>query len=308
MSRTIGVLYGTGGTAIATIVHISDLHFERLPERLFVGVQGSLDASLDAIRSCRPDLVVVSGDLTSYGCWDQGELIGVKRWLDRIGSPYLVVPGNHDLSANQARGSLYPVMEHYEAMEWSKTNFALTFRQAPVVRYDLDSISIIGFGIRDGDPDGTLALLRAEIAASRRPVVVVGHYPLRATRAVGVLLNFGFQGYIDSSHGVVLEAVTSPDAVCAYLCGHVHAASVVALTPRVVQLSAGGLGPGASRGWVLETTANGIFYTPLTGAGPMTFWPEHSLGGSDPISYHLGTPAEQHGTIAVHSKRVLDLR
>jgi 3',5'-cyclic AMP phosphodiesterase CpdA len=70
------------------IAHISDLHFGRHDPR-------KVDALLHSLDRNRPDLVVVSGDLTQRA--RRTEFAEARRFLDRIGRPIIVVPGNHDV-------------------------------------------------------------------------------------------------------------------------------------------------------------------------------------------------------------------
>ena len=72
-----------------SIFHISDVHFgpPHLP-RVSEGV-------LELIEERRPDLVVLSGDLTQRARPQQFR--EARRFVDRIPVPSLVVPGNHDV-------------------------------------------------------------------------------------------------------------------------------------------------------------------------------------------------------------------
>src|SRR5919202_4031950 len=70
------------------IVHLSDLHFGRIDER----VVGPL---AEAVRDARPSLVVVSGDLTQRARSHQFE--EARAFLDSLPRPQVVVPGNHDV-------------------------------------------------------------------------------------------------------------------------------------------------------------------------------------------------------------------
>ena len=77
-----------------TIAHISDLHLQSgVPER-----QAQVEPILQKINEMKPDLVVISGDVTDDG-WDSiEELKWAKDWLDaRIDPPQMVLPGNHDV-------------------------------------------------------------------------------------------------------------------------------------------------------------------------------------------------------------------
>jgi len=70
------------------IAHISDLHFGRHDPR-------KVAALLHSLEDNRPDLVVVSGDLTQRA--RRTEFAEARQFLDRIGKPIVVVPGNHDV-------------------------------------------------------------------------------------------------------------------------------------------------------------------------------------------------------------------
>ncbi|MGB1124897.1 MAG: metallophosphoesterase family protein [Phycisphaeraceae bacterium] len=88
-----------------TIAHISDLHLQSgVPER-----QTQVEPILQKINEMKPDLVVISGDVTDDG-WDSlDELKWAKDWLDaRINSPQMVLPGNHDVGnfANAEEGPI----------------------------------------------------------------------------------------------------------------------------------------------------------------------------------------------------------
>lgn len=77
-----------------TIAHISDLHLQSsVPER-----QVQVEPILQKINEMKPDLVVISGDVTDDG-WDSiEELKWAKAWLEeRIDSEWFAVPGNHDV-------------------------------------------------------------------------------------------------------------------------------------------------------------------------------------------------------------------
>lgn len=88
-----------------TIAHISDLHLQSgVPER-----QAQIESILKAINAAKPDLVVISGDVTDDG-WDSiEELRWAKDWLDtHIQAPQIVLPGNHDVGnfANATEGAI----------------------------------------------------------------------------------------------------------------------------------------------------------------------------------------------------------
>ena len=71
------------------ILHISDIHFGP-PHRPRVS-----DAVIDLIDRRRPDLVVISGDLTQRAKPVQFQQ--ARAFVDRIEVPSVAVPGNHDV-------------------------------------------------------------------------------------------------------------------------------------------------------------------------------------------------------------------
>jgi len=76
------------------IVHVSDFHYDGSPE-----LQESLRTLVSAAVARRPDLVVVTGDLSANG--RSSELAAVADELARFGAvPCVVLPGNRDLVAS----------------------------------------------------------------------------------------------------------------------------------------------------------------------------------------------------------------
>ncbi|MFK7790133.1 MAG: metallophosphoesterase [Phycisphaeraceae bacterium] len=88
-----------------TIAHISDLHLQSgVPAR-----QAQVEPILKKINEMKPELVVISGDVTDDG-WDSiEELKWAKAWLnERIDREWFAVPGNHDVGnfADQKEGTI----------------------------------------------------------------------------------------------------------------------------------------------------------------------------------------------------------
>jgi 3',5'-cyclic AMP phosphodiesterase CpdA len=79
----------SGPVRATTIAHLTDIHFGATDPVVVEGLVADL-------RANPPDLVAVSGDLT----------MGARRWefraarafMDRLGAPWLAVPGNHDIT------------------------------------------------------------------------------------------------------------------------------------------------------------------------------------------------------------------
>ncbi|MEO6138565.1 MAG: metallophosphoesterase family protein [Luteimonas sp.] len=82
-----------------TIVHLSDLHFGRVDAALLAPL-------VDAVAAACPDLVAVSGDLTQRA--RSVQFREARAFLDRLPTPQIVVPGNHDVP-------LYDVLRRFAA-------------------------------------------------------------------------------------------------------------------------------------------------------------------------------------------------
>ncbi|WP_339796217.1 metallophosphoesterase [uncultured Hyphomonas sp.] len=72
---------------MTVIAQISDIHFGAEDEN-------AIEAAEACIKSTKPDMLVVCGDLTQRG--RTREFDAAAEWLDRFDMPKLVVPGNHD--------------------------------------------------------------------------------------------------------------------------------------------------------------------------------------------------------------------
>jgi len=73
---------------MATIAHLSDIHFGRVDPRI-------VDPLIDTTVAIAPDLLVMSGDLTQRARRRQFQ--EARNCLDRLPQPQLVIPGNHDV-------------------------------------------------------------------------------------------------------------------------------------------------------------------------------------------------------------------
>ena len=87
------------------LAHISDVHFGREDPEL-------VDGLLTALAGARPDVIVVSGDLTQRARKSQfRKARAFLRKLPRV--PHLIVPGNHDVSATNLYDRLARPLRRY---------------------------------------------------------------------------------------------------------------------------------------------------------------------------------------------------
>jgi 3',5'-cyclic AMP phosphodiesterase CpdA len=82
---------------MSVLLHISDTHFgtEQPPV---------MAALLDLAARQRPDLVVLSGDITQRA--RPGQFRAARAFVDRLGAPVLAIPGNHDIPLLDLRDRL----------------------------------------------------------------------------------------------------------------------------------------------------------------------------------------------------------
>lgn len=71
-----------------TLVHLSDLHFGRIDYSI-------IEPLIANVHAIKPDVVVVSGDLTQRARSEQFK--EARAFLDALPKPQIVVPGNHDV-------------------------------------------------------------------------------------------------------------------------------------------------------------------------------------------------------------------
>jgi 3',5'-cyclic AMP phosphodiesterase CpdA len=108
-----------------TIAHLSDLHFGRTDPEV-------LEPLLQAVASVDPDVVAVSGDLTQRA--RESQFIQARAFLDRLPSPQIVIPGNHDVP-------LYDVVRRFAA-PLARFRRHVTTEREPF--YQDDEIAIVG--------------------------------------------------------------------------------------------------------------------------------------------------------------------
>ena len=88
-----------------TLVHLSDLHFGRVDDVL-------VDPLIKLVAQIKPDVVVVSGDLTQRARSEQFR--EARQFLDALPSPQIIVPGNHDVPLHNMVTRFFRPLEKYQ--------------------------------------------------------------------------------------------------------------------------------------------------------------------------------------------------
>jgi 3',5'-cyclic AMP phosphodiesterase CpdA len=74
---------------MTVLLHISDPHFGTEQARV-------VEAVVALARQLQPELVVLSGDITQRA--RPAQFRAARAFIDRMGAPWLVIPGNHDIA------------------------------------------------------------------------------------------------------------------------------------------------------------------------------------------------------------------
>lgn len=154
-----------------TIAQISDLHFGAHEP----AVVAHLHAALSAIR---PDLIVVSGDLTQRARKEQ--FAGAAQFFDRLeaeGLRLLIVPGNHDV----------PMHKPFQRLFWPLRRYTRFIARGRSAWYCDTELAVLGLASAHGltVKDGRLTRVQVRsigasfaAAPSGAARVLVTHHPL----------------------------------------------------------------------------------------------------------------------------------
>jgi 3',5'-cyclic AMP phosphodiesterase CpdA len=193
-----------------TIAHLSDLHF------------GTEDSALlpplaSTIRSAKPDVVVISGDLTQRA--RTREFAAAQRFLRTLPFPQIVVPGNHDVPLyNVFMRTFHPLTRYRRFFGSDMTPF---YADSEVAVVGVNTARSLTF--KDGRINTTQVrqvCKHFERLESKVIRVVVTHHPFEGTEARGGLVGRAQMAMAGFSKGRV-------DLV---LSGHMHTGRFVLST------------------------------------------------------------------------------
>lgn len=229
------------------IAHLSDLHFGEASPALVESL------AADLIMAA-PDAVVVSGDLTRRASRD--EFARAFAFLEMLGAPLLVLPGNHDIPQGNLVGRFMHPKRRWRRARPEDSADELTLEGTRLI--GLDTVSRAQWHLdwsAGGIPQDRRARLAARLEAAKGlEVVVVCHHPLRhGAWATG--------RRPPRQAGATIELLRA-EGVKAVLCGHLHQAEMTRLDPagplQVIAPSAfSPRGSGAPNGWNLIAIGQG---------------------------------------------------
>ena len=149
------------------VAHLSDLHFGRERSAVTEGLLSDLHAQ-------RPDLIVITGDLTERAFhW---QFRKARGFLDRLPCPWVATPGNHDV----------PLLPLDERLHRPRARFARYIDPAPTPVRQAGEAWVAGLCTAHGATwkdgriapdllDEVCALIQAAPAGARR--LVIAHHP-----------------------------------------------------------------------------------------------------------------------------------
>lgn len=150
-----------------TVVHLSDLHFGRVAHRL-------LTPLVEAVIAARPDVVVVSGDLTQRA--RTSEFLEARAFLARLPRPQVVVPGNHDVPLHNVLHRWLRPLEKFQLHV--ESNLTPSFIDAQIAVVGVNTARSLA--LKNGRINAQqLESVRSVFAGVADPVVkvVVTHHP-----------------------------------------------------------------------------------------------------------------------------------
>ncbi|MBQ2841029.1 MAG: metallophosphoesterase [Oscillospiraceae bacterium] len=214
------------------ILVLSDIHYENEPDkRHYPATEIVQPVFWDWLYDAQSQyaLIATCGDLVVRGSAGESELWECREKLDALNVPYLAVPGNHDICPIMGMEKNYPGTEEYEYKPLCETNYAKVFGEKGLrnVQY-INGIKLIGFALRNADPDGQLDWFEEELKEPV-PKLVFNHYPVVPARSGGFCATWDYKRVGDSLERFA-ELLKNPEhRVAAYFCGHLHINSVMPL-------------------------------------------------------------------------------
>jgi len=150
-----------------TLVHLSDLHFGRVDYSV-------LEPLVATVWEIKPEVVVISGDLTQRARSQQFK--DAREFLDRLPSPQIIVPGNHDVPMHNVYKRFAQPLDKYKRY--------ITDDLAPF--YSDEEVAVLGLNtarsltIKDGRiNEEQIATINERLCAFPAEVtkIIVTHHP-----------------------------------------------------------------------------------------------------------------------------------
>ncbi len=149
------------------LIHISDLHFGRTRPEL-------LRPLIARLNELEADLIAISGDLTQRA--RSSQFRAARAFLDRLETPTLVVPGNHDVPLEHLiERVLFPYRRY---RKWIGRELEPCFETDDMAVVGLNTVNPLAWQRGRVPRHAANRVRRAFHGESRRVCIVVAHHPL----------------------------------------------------------------------------------------------------------------------------------
>lgn len=232
---------------VPVVVHLSDLH-------LGAHVDARVESLLADVGDRRPDLVVVSGDLTQRA--RRGQFSDALELLKRLPSPVLSVAGNHDLPLFNLPERLLAPSRRYE--QFITRNLDPVVALADLIAVGLDTMPRWRWKAGHVSPQ-QIGLVRDALSSGPAEAwrLLVTHHPVLPASLSGLV-----------GRGALVE-VCAEAGVSVLLSGHTHVPSVDIVAMEAVGVRHQALAVGAGTAISRRTRGVPNAYAVLDLAGPM---------------------------------------
>lgn len=194
---------------MATIAHLSDIHFGRVDSRI-------IEPLVQTIEAVAPTFVAVSGDLTQRA--RRSQFLAARQFLDRLRFPVLVVPGNHDVPLFNLAARFIDPYGSYR--RYIQKELEPVYESDELIAVGLNSARALPFhgGGRLNERQVDRAAARLKSAPDGAVRIVVTHHPfdVPGTHGAEHLI-----GHSDMAMGRLADAGAD-----VFLAGHLHVSHV----------------------------------------------------------------------------------
>jgi Icc protein len=218
---------GTWRTLVL-IVQITDMHVS-VPGKLFgkhVDSRAAFERTISRVLTLdpKPDLVLLSGDLTETGAAEEYDFIAAQ--IARLSCPVLAIPGNHDVREEMLR----------------KLPRCVQQQDGGYLSFDNNDYAVRVIGLDTtvpGKVHGELSerrlswLANALSKSSGKPALIAMHHPPFLT-GLKAMDNYGIKHGLDAFREIVSRHAKS---IAAIVCGHAHRAIVANISGVPVLLA-----------------------------------------------------------------------
>ncbi len=164
-----------------TIAHLSDLHFGRHDE-------AAAELLLADLSQTRPDLVVITGDLTQRA--RHWQFAAARAFLERLPRPVIVIPGNHDVPLYAVVERLVGRLARYRRYICAELQPFFTDDEIALLGLNTARSAAFSNGRISYRQAAAIKSVFAEVPANRLRILAI-HHPLAVPAAAGDLAPVG---------------------------------------------------------------------------------------------------------------------